>query len=346
MSTKATSTSKTNSGNINRSGSGGRPPRVSKKSTVAKEHIGSTVCNICNKTFTGKTGKVLECERCCAWFCAKCINLRDAEHSVMARHDCHWFCSACQMPALQAVLNEKLVEDKCREFLRKFEQRLENVEKEMSQKASKQDLQKLDTKVKSLEEKMDSMCSSQAETQNVMRNTANQAANEGIKELEDRDARKENLITFGVKESESPESEIRKNEDLKKAEDICKRGLDMQVDIKDVRRMGKKETSEGTDSKPRPMLVKLKSQQEVTNALSATKKLRQHEDRFFHTINLKRDMTPLERGHMRDLVIQRNRKREESKPKGEETLWVIRGNRIINIARQTPTRTGEEAKKD
>lgn len=293
-------------------------------------------CVICRQTFSDSSDKMLQCERCSLWTCAGCANVSDAEYAVMSRPDCHWYCDGhCNQRATRAVLDEKSVEDRCKEFLKNFESRLENIEKEMAQKASKQDVKKLDNDFRIIEKKVEGLMTAQVNVEEIVTHAKSEAANSGLKEMEDRDMRKANLILFGVEESDSATASVRKEEDIKKLEEICSKGLEVDITVKQVKRLGKfeKDLPDG-ERKPRPVLAALGSQQNVVDALKASKKLTTHTDRKFHAVSIKKDMTPLEREEMRNLVKLRDAKRAESKRKGERANWVIRGKNIINTERK------------
>jgi hypothetical protein len=53
-------------------------------------------------------------------------------------------------------------------------------------------------------------------------------------------------------------------------------------------------------------------------------------------------MTPLEREEMRKLVKLRNQKREETAQGKTGEIWVIRGGRVVNVARRLRGSEGEE----
>ena len=283
-------------------------------------------CSKCKRTFYDSTDKMLQCERCGLWTCADCANISDEEYIVMSRPDCHWYCSGhCNLRATRAILDEKSVEDRCKEFLDKMEGRLTFLEKEITQKATIKDLKTLNEDVKAMETRIDNLVSAQGIAKS-------EAAASGVKEMENRDMRKKNIILFGVEEKNSPIASTRNEEDKEKLEEICSKGLKVEVKIKQVKRLGKfdKQSVSSEDvRKPRPMLAVLGSQQDVVEALKASKNLSTHKDKQYHTIRMKRDMTPLEREEMRTLVKERKERVEESKAKGEVVNWIIRNGKVI-----------------
>ena len=64
--------------------------------------------------------------------------------------------------------------------------------------------------------------------------TSTEAADEGVKELLERDARKANVGLFGVKESKLEDASERKAEDAKMLQEI-REGLQVHVDVKQIK---------------------------------------------------------------------------------------------------------------
>ena len=85
---------------------------------------------------------------------------------------------------------------------------------------------------------------------------------------------------------------------------------------------------------PRPLLVQVQTQNQAQNIMKSGRKLKEHKDKRFQQIVVKKDMTFSERQEMRNLVILRNQKREETEAKGGKEIWVIRRNKVVNIARE------------
>ena len=124
---------------------------------------------------------------------------------------------------------------------------------------------------------------------------------------------------FGVEESTGSDTGIRKGEDMKRAGEIIHKGLECEAVIMQTRRLGKSKTDEATAEEgkgPRRLLVQVQTQNQAQNIMKSGRKLKEHKDKRFQQIVVKKDMTFLERQEMRNLVILRNQKRE-----GEETRY-------------------------
>ena len=66
-------------------------------------------------------------------------------------------------------------------------------------------------------------------------------AGECIKEMEDREHRRNSVIFFGVQESTSSDPEVRKEEDKKNTVGITRNGLGCNMEISHTRRLGAKD---------------------------------------------------------------------------------------------------------
>ena len=82
----------------------------------------------------------MQCERCNEKFCcqASCLNMPDTEYNFYMEHPhCHWFCSECEAPALKSVQTDMESEDRCKEYMKAYDERLEKIETDLTTKAEK-----------------------------------------------------------------------------------------------------------------------------------------------------------------------------------------------------------------
>ena len=132
-----------------------------------------------------------------------------------------------------------------------------------------------------------------------------------------------NLIFFNIKESKREEVTERIEEDIKEIKQVLKK-IDACADkFSKPIRLGKK--CDG--AKPRPVKIRLSSQEEISQILRQAKKLRGTD------IFISRDMTPLERREWKELLEERNRRRKDAEEKGEEGTWIIRKGKVVNVMR-------------
>ena len=92
--------------------------------TVNEQEAPDTlICNRCKGIFTNVNAKMICCDRCQKWYCTKCVNITDAFYSFLASKeadDIAWFCKACKEPAKNAIIEDKCIEDKCKEYTKKI----------------------------------------------------------------------------------------------------------------------------------------------------------------------------------------------------------------------------------
>jgi archaellum component FlaC len=92
-----------------------------------------------------------------SWSRIKCAKVNPKEYAIFSREDIHWFCHDCQKPALDAVKSDKIIEDRCNEYLKILTKRVENVEQTLATKANSESVNKIDTSVKTLEMKVNGL---------------------------------------------------------------------------------------------------------------------------------------------------------------------------------------------
>ena len=138
----------------------GRSRNVSERLAVAGAAAAAagdtSKCQLCKADLEQTQIKCIECERCLVWFCINCAVLTDDEHAFFTSKTAraHWYCTECEAPAVKSVTNDQQIEEKCNQFLGKFETRLDKCEGDIATKADKSDLDTLATANKKLEEKI------------------------------------------------------------------------------------------------------------------------------------------------------------------------------------------------
>ena len=66
----------------------------------------------------------------------------------------------------------------------------------------------------------------------------------------------------------------------------------------------------------------------------------EQEDEVYRNVSIKKDMTPLEREEMRDLLSKRGKMKKNSDEKGKIEKWVVRT--IVNVYRRAGTQSQED----
>ena len=191
----------------------------------------------------------------------------------------------------------------------------------------------VEKKLKEQERKIEKVLQDSKQIEETIKTRETLPMQNSVKELDDRMSRKRNIVFYQVTESQSTDPETRKQSDTEKAINIIENGLCSEGEIENCRRLGGKK-----DETTRPLLVRLKTQEQAERCLRSWRTMKENED--FKTIAMKRDMTFLERQEMKKLVEERNRRREQTKEEGGSEIWAIKNWKVINTARR------EENKKD
>ena len=104
------------------------------------------ICNGCNDIFTDVNAKMICCDRCQKWYCMKCINITYALYSFLVSkeaEDVVWFCKACKEPANKAIIEDKCIEDRCKEYTKKINEKLRSLEVDLQNKTDTIEMKKL-----------------------------------------------------------------------------------------------------------------------------------------------------------------------------------------------------------
>ena len=121
--------------------------KVQSDNTVNEQEAPDTlICNRCKGIFTNVNAKMICCNRCQKWYCTKCVNITDAFYSFLASKeadDIAWFCKACKEPAKKAIIEDKCIEDKCKEYTKKTNEKL-SLEVDLQNKADTIEIDRLE----------------------------------------------------------------------------------------------------------------------------------------------------------------------------------------------------------
>ena len=148
-------------------------------------------------------------------------------------------------------------------------------------------------------------------------------AEDTIKEVQDRQDRKLNVIFFNIEESNAEDLSQAKTDDMDQARAILG-AMDVTVPMSNPQRLGKKDDA---DTRARPLRVKLSNEQDIKRVLRGGAKLKESDE--YKSIYVNRDMTPLERKEWRKLLEERRIKNSEAVAAGQDANWVIRNNRVV-----------------
>ena len=321
----------------------------------------------------------MECELCEQWYHAACQNVSDAVYEAIASDSkgkggasLLWYCRpSCnktaekfskllqtmkgRMDAIEEKVSEteKTVEEigsrvekieggemssKLKEEIHKLVQ--EEVSKGEKTKPKEDQAEGLKERVEKMEKKLSYAQATEQGQPRSQPHQENKIIQSSAKEVTDREARKGNLVWFGIAESEKEDAQERKQEDMTR---MIKLGRDIfdvpSAAFTNAIRLGKK------GDKPRPLLTVMDNPGTATKILQGARQLGKPEHKSLK-ISVKRDMTPIEREEQKKLLLLRNEKREESSKNGTREIWVVRNNKVINIQRREHKPRDGEGDKD
>ena len=193
------------------------------------------ICTKC-KTIISDEDDSLMCERCAGWDCIKCTGLSKPVYDEMKINNCmHYFCQACQAPAMKAWKADAEIEKICNGYFKKHDERLKKVEESVQVKADKTELDVTKTKVTTLEADLAGL----KKDISVLNHRINLVRFEPHEKIK----RKNNVVFRGLPESE--ESTDENSDDL-----LAKHVLD-EIGCSDIipletTRLGKKITATDT----------------------------------------------------------------------------------------------------
>ena len=259
------------------------PPKVARKKKMAdakievEEAVEDVKCPECDETECD-----LECEVCLRWFHSPCVDVSALKLQQVKKHNFHWYCQSCDVGAVQIIskvntlltensnlkkevksLTKKLntLQDKNNTLLQeceqkvanKFEQEVNNIKEEVKTGILNEirEARGEDGEVTVIdEENTNPWGLVAARRRNGPPPDLRQIISEEVKERKALDLIKNNLVMAGGHETESAAG------DLQAAKDIILQELDIEAEIEEVVRCGKKPEN----GKPRTLKLIIKTQ--------------------------------------------------------------------------------------
>ena len=146
-----------------------------------------------------------------------------------------------------------------------------------------------------------------------------------VSEIEERAKRSTNLMLFNLKESGETAEEIKRDDEAKLKE--IARIMDTKFEALKAIRLGKKETG-----KTRPLKVIFQSREERNAVLAKAKNLRTSDEAMAKKLVLKLDLTPKQRQEEKQLLAERNKRRDEER--SQMHTWIIRSGKILRVKKK------------
>ena len=259
-----------------------------------------------------KAGNSIPCGFCESYFHSKCIDGMTPEFI----ETCDKMSKLYGGSAFLCVICRKLA-TKINKSMREVEAKVTELENQL--KKAELERQTLAAKVERMESKSDQVkdkvVGMEKEIEAGMERTKKEVKNEMESERKEREDRSENIVVYGMKESEADEPEARKEEDKRRVQELAEAiGVPVTGEMTVKFRAGKK-TENG---KPRPMIVKVEDDETRQKLLANAKRLARKEN--WKTVFVSPDLTWQQREEAREeekkLRAEAERKTEEAKNAG------------------------------
>lgn len=288
-------------------------PNNKNVSSVDRENGDVDLCATC-KCVVKKEEFGMQCEVCQAWFHSKCVNMKDELYLMMRDGDAqnfHWFCHTCNQSAndiLQSLrdIQTRVVQNEA--TINAVHKKVELLEKQLKDQ---------ETAVKNSELNIDTIIKDRVEVT--------------MKEFEDKERRKKNIVLFGIPEADISDIEEKKRNDAEQFKTVCNElGVpEIANNSVNIFRLGKTNPKNGS----RPLKVLLSSESQKQQILSKSRNLINSQNHQLKKVSIKPDLTFKEREARKKLVIEL----KERQTKGEKDL-IIRNGKIVVQPQQTESR--------
>ena len=269
-----------------------------------------------------KAGNSVSCGFCETYYHAKCVDgmtpefVDSCDKITKLFGGSAFLCFICRK--LAAKINKSV-----REVELKMAAMESDLKKEVAErKALEAKVERMESRSDQVKEKVVGM---EKEIEAGMERTKKEVRDEMETERKEREERSENVVVYGMKESEEEDAERRKEYDKTKFMEMA-REIDVEVEEAEIKfRAGKKRE----DGKPRPMIVKVKDDETKQRLLTNARKLARKEE--WKAVYVSPDLTWQQREEARKEEkklreeVERLNKEQESKNDGRRGTHVIIG---------------------
>ncbi len=282
------------------------------------------------------------------WLCLSCNQTtRGMVHNITSIQQ--------RVTALEVEMSNKADKADVQQLETRLNNFMQGAKNRLETKANKSDTEDLSQRVTSIEQKVNNdpvdrdteelakllevKLKEQEQIINERRNKTETSLTDAVKEMEDRERRKNNIVVHNVAESTDTGAEARKSYDEDLVKKLFKEHLNVDVKLKldnnqkpMIRRLGKK-----TEGKSRSLKVTLLPG-DVPKVLKNAKNLSLSSDENIKKIVVKPDITPMQREEEQKLVKEKNEKNKEALTKNEPADWIIQRWKVVRrpTQRQVP----------
>ena len=319
-------------------------------------------CFSCKKNFSDENDSLMNCDYCKFWFCITCLGMKQAEYKFYTKSSGMWFCAPCKIKVMKNIAESKTIEEKCNDYLQKFEKQLKSIEEMISTKCNVEEVKKIvddklkenfknvnkslndkvdimDEKIKennltwnkSLNDKVEKINEAVKESAKEVKSTVHQEKEEIIEEtmqkLNEQQDKANNIIIINLEESKEILRDLIHKYDQSCVEDLMKIVLPTascdDIFSEPPTRLGFKRAD-----KTRPILMKFKHIDYKRAFFANIKNLGACDDELFKKSFFVHDLTDKERERERELVAEMKDKNKDL----QGFIYRIRGpphNRVL-----------------
>jgi hypothetical protein len=322
------------------------------------------VCALCDIGDDDES-RMLECERCDAHYCIKCIDMNEETYKFMSREEVLWCCKKCT-PMVRKMLEKEakgeqdgstaaqrdsgmetfvmnmrkdldetittmkeMVTD-FRVFISKGEEKSRTGRKEGSEEQPRPEEPSTSTAEANAQKEIPwKIVGGDSIKVKPLRDILKETNEEARKEAEEEAERKKNIIIHRMPELDTEDTQDRREEDKIRVEKFLEKiGLENRVEVERIIRMGKRPEKE-EEKKARPMKVVLQSEEETRTVFKNLYKLKNAHE--YDEIRITPDRNEQQREELRALVeTAKNLTRMEQ----GDYVHVLRGKRIVRVKKR------------
>lgn len=259
----------------------------------------------------------MQCTYCDRWVHPKCANITKAHLELYKLPSCQYICDTC------VKVSSKIKKEIHHLQVKQMEMREDIDSNKQELVAQNRRLEKVEKKVKDLDPAK----------------IIEQSRDGMLKELRERDSRKDNLVFYNVEEPEMPRGNERKEFDIRRIIEICEfMKCPMTAEgIKFIFRVGEKKDDRPG---PRPIIICLRDPGARRYILESTRMLASTQ---FERLSISPDLTPLQRkeeeGMRKEAETRNQSMTDEERLSHEWVLVGIKGQRSL-IKRRRQLREG------
>ncbi|VDI18485.1 Hypothetical predicted protein [Mytilus galloprovincialis] len=256
-----------------------------------------------------------------------------------------WFCAPCRQVVEEHIVTDLKIEERCREIMDNYEQRINKIEIAIEKKCNKEEVRDIVSqeiiKHKCDEERVREIAKEEALNGGAVANVVSEDIEGGVlpnqgtvttvlEEINERKTRENNLIIFGITENESENKQERIEHDVENIVQLFK-DAKITLDIENIRktqRLGKYD-KEKTN---RPLLVHLKSIDSKLTLFRNMHYIRSYPK--YQKVNVSNDLTKSEREEEKRLWAEAKKLQENN---SGDFLFKVRGppwaRKVVKIKR-------------